>query len=118
MIKKILIVILTFTIFGFSCASIYTATRLSDNKPDYRSIAIMPFKVTYTSSKKNVDPDVIKEQTKQDSFNFQSAIYNKFLKKIHLYTIEFQDVDQTVTLLEKAGIPYGDYSKYTTLSQT
>lgn len=79
----------------------------------HKTIAILPFDVTIDTKRlKNVSLDVIRENEKDEGLQFQKQLYIRLLQKSQTdgYKISFQDVDQTIVLLQKAGIPLDSLS--------
>ena len=71
-------------------------------------IAIAPPKVSI-AAKKNVDGNALIEQQKTESVNFQREMYSWMLKRKMqgTVTVEIQDVETTIALLNKAGLNEG-----------
>lgn len=96
---------------------IYTKSDFSDITNNHKSVAILPFVVTYDakSISKDFTIEAAKKAEKEESLVFQQSIYAQFLKRQAQgkYTVEFQDVDDTNALLKKSGISYDNMSTFT-----
>jgi hypothetical protein len=92
-----------------SCGpTLYTAKDFEKERRQHKTIAVLPFDVTIRTKKlpKGVTQEQIKEQEKETGYNLQGHVYSYFLKRSDDYTIKFQDVDKTNSMLEKAGVTY------------
>jgi hypothetical protein len=96
------------------CApTIYTAPGFERIKRDHEKVAIVPFSVEITMKKlpKDMTQQQLEDQKKSNGYSMQSEIYSQLLRqasKGRNYTVEFQDVDKTNSLLKEAGIGYED----------
>ncbi len=75
---------------------------------NHKTVAILPFKVAIDTKRlKNVSMDVIHQNERDEGLQFQKQLYIRLLQKStdDHYSISFQDADQTVALLQRAGIP-------------
>ncbi len=92
--------------------SIYLAQDFPQIKTSHKIVAILPFDVNSTDKKlpKGITQEMLAEQQKKNGYSFQSDVYTYFLKQFskNRYTVEFQDVDKTNALLNKAGVSYED----------
>ncbi len=86
----------------------FTNPQFSALTQNHKTLAILPFDVSIDTKRlKNVSLDVIRENEKDESLQFQKQLYIRLLQKSQTddYSIGFQDADQTIALLQKAGIP-------------
>lgn len=91
-----------------SCASIYTSPEFSQVRRSHETVAILPFDVSIKAKRlpKGMTYEMLKEQEKDEAYVVQSTCYSIFLKRMHDYSVKFQDVDKTNALLAKHGIDY------------
>lgn len=86
----------------------YTHPQFAELSRDHKTIAILPFKVTYNMKNmpKNVTPEMLEKAAENQASDFQRQLYARFLQRAQdgEYTVTFQDVDQTNVLLLRAGI--------------
>lgn len=111
--KRLIIYSLVLTIALSSCGpQIYVAPSFDKVKKSHETLAILPFDVAITAKKlpKGVTPEMLKDQEKSNGYALQSDVYSYFLKEMSKgkYTVEFQDIDKTNSLLETAGFEYED----------
>jgi hypothetical protein len=103
---KHLLIILTIGILFSSCAKIFYSPDAYILAKKQKIIAIIPPKVSITA-KKNINVEVLIEQQKTESINFQKEMYSWLLKRKSqgYFTPELQDLETTNTLLKRAGYP-------------
>ncbi len=90
-----------------SCgAKIFQSSDALDLSKSHKTIAILPPSVSITANKKTT-ADVLKEQQKVESLNFQKEMHAWLLKRKMQGRIsqEIQDIETTNTKLQKAGYP-------------
>lgn len=103
--------------FLSACATVYTSQDFSRHQTRHKSVAILPFKVSIELKK--LPDGVTAEQVRKSEFDeaylFQKQLYNQLLVQYskQRYTVEFQDIDRTNVLLERAGIKYENLSSST-----
>jgi hypothetical protein len=91
------------------CAKTYTAPDFDTYYQTHKTVAILPFKISYDNESKlgkNATPEMIAKIKEEESFAFQQHLHVQFLKrqaKKNEYTVDFQDVSQTNILLNQAG---------------
>lgn len=89
---------------------IYTAPGFSKAKSVHQRVAVIPFDVIIESRKlpKGVTPQMMRDQQKDNGYSIQSDVYSFFLREQSRgrYTIDFQDIDKTNSLISKAGLDY------------
>ena len=97
-----------------SCATVYTAPDFGEYKADHKQIAILPFDVTINPEKrKGMSHKKLEQLTIRQAESFQRALYTQYLQgqQRGKYTVEFQDISETNTLLTKNS-KTGDLQKY------
>ena len=106
--RKTLFIFFTLVLSG--CAVTYRSPSLQSRITEHKTIAIIPFDVLiqYRRLPKGTTVEAMKAQEKNMAYMFQSQLYTRFLKKEKIYTIAFQDIDQTNALLGKNNIGYKD----------
>lgn len=109
--KKFFYSLLVVSIMVSGCApTIYVAPNFEQVRKKHKTVGILPFDVLITAKKlpKGMTQEMVNEKQKSTGFSIQSNAYTYFLKKqgADKYTVEFQDVDKTNSLLAKAGITY------------
>lgn len=86
----------------------YTNPNFAELSKSHKTIAILPFKVTIDKKKlpKNVTLEMVATSEREESVDFQRQLYARFLQRAQdgEYSVGFQDVDQTMTLLTRSGI--------------
>lgn len=87
------------------CASVYTAPDFGVYKYSHEVVAIVPFDVSINPGNKSEDvsAEELAELEEESSKTFQRALYTQFLaeQQYGRYTITFQDIDETNTLLKR-----------------
>lgn len=87
------------------CATIYTALDFGSYKFAHSKIAILPFDVTLETDQENgnMSAEDLQDMERDQGETFQRVIYTQFLQgqQRGLYTVEFQDIDKTNTLLNR-----------------
>lgn len=95
----------------------YTHPNFAELSKAHKTIAILPFKVTIDKKKlpKNVTLEMVAASEREESVEFQRQLYARFLQRAQNgeYSVGFQDVDQTTTLLQRAGITVDSLSLHT-----
>ena len=103
--KKSFILLIGVALLLQSCAKIFYTPDARSLAQNQKIIAIAPPKVSI-SARKNIDSNALIEQQKTESVNFQREMYSWILKRKMQgsITVEIQDVETTIALLNKAGI--------------
>ncbi|KUG09937.1 hypothetical protein [Solirubrum puertoriconensis] len=87
---------------------IYENPQFKTLAQKHKQLAILPFAVTMTTKKlpKGVTQEQVHQQEMQEGKNVQSALHTYFLKhqSSDNFTVTFQDINKTNSLLSKAGI--------------
>jgi len=93
---------------GLAGAQKYVHPQFVELTKDHKTLAVLPFKVAIDKTKlpKNMTLEMIASAEKEESTEFQTQLYARFLQRAQAgdYTVGFQDVDQTNALLARAGI--------------
>lgn len=101
----VLLVVTSSSAFAF--AQKYTHPQFAELTKNHKQVAVLPFKVTIDMKHlpKNVTPEMIQQQQKDEALEIQKILYSRLLQKSQEegYTVGFQDADQTNALLLKAG---------------
>lgn len=98
-----------------SCGpTIYKAADLEDSKSTVKTLAILPFNVTVDGKRlpKGTTIETLKEYQKKTGYTFQDKAYTWFLQRQNEYSVQFQDVDRTNSLLKKANLPYEEIAEH------
>lgn len=108
-----LFLIASVVLFLGACApTIYVAPEFDKVKSKHDIVAILPFEVQISmkSLPKDVTPEMIREDEQKTGFSMQSHSYTYFLKEQgkNKYTVKFQDIDKTNSLLTKSGLGYNE----------
>ncbi|KAA9333136.1 hypothetical protein F0P96_09145 [Hymenobacter busanensis] len=97
---------------------IYESPQFKTLAQHHKQLAVLPFAVTMTTKRlpKGMTPAAVHEQELQEGKNIQSALHTYFLKhqESDHFTVSFQDVNKTNTLLAKAGITPDNLATKTT----
>ena len=101
-------------LFLFSCSNkYYTASNFEEKTEDHKVVAILPAEVTFSGKQpKNLSPDDIAKAEERESIDFQYALMNSILNhantKKYITTVNFQDINTTLKILEKNSISVRD----------
>lgn len=100
-----------------ACATIYTSQDFSQHQSRHKTVAILPFRVSIELKKlpEGVTAEQLRKSEVDEAYLFQKQLYNRLLVQYakQRYTVEFQDIDKTNVLLERAGIKYENISSST-----
>lgn len=92
-----------------AAAQKYTHPKFAELTANHKKVAILPFKVVVDKKHlaKNVTLEMVEASEREEAMEFQRQLYARFLQRAQAgeYTIDFQDVDETNTLMARAGIP-------------
>ena len=103
-----------FLLFLFSCSNkYYTASNFEEKTENHRLVAILPAEVTFSGKQpKNLSPDDIAKAEERESLDFQYALMNSILNhantKKYITTVNFQDINTTLKILEQNNISVRD----------
>ena len=116
-LTKCSLLILVLIVFLSGCATIYRTPDFDAVRSQHRILAILPFDVTIEVRRlpKGVTLEMLKEMEKDEAYVIQSEIYRFFLRQAsrNAYTINFQDIDQTNSILLRAGVSFDNIKNYT-----
>lgn len=100
-----------------AAAQQYVHPQFAQVTAQHKLVAILPFRVTIAGKNlpKNVTPDMLDKMEADEALEFQRQLYARFLTRAQEdgYRIGFQDVDQTNTLLQRAGIAMDSLGAHT-----
>ena len=105
-----------FAILLLSCGpQIYKSASFDTALTKHKTVAILPADVTSQlrpNEAKKVTQEQINDMTQKTAYDIQDKMYSWFLRRSDKldYTVDFQDVSKTNSLLKKAGINYADLS--------
>ena len=103
-----------FILFLFSCSNkYYTASNFEEKTENHKVVAILPAEVTFTGKQpKTLSPDAIAKAEERESIDFQYALMNSILNhantKKYITTVNFQDINTTLKILEQNSISVRD----------
>lgn len=103
--KQFALIVLTVVVFT-SCAKVFYSTDAYQLAHNQNLIAIVPPTVSIAPNKK-MDAEVLKEQQRIESINFQQEMYSWMLKRNMQgkITQQIQELETTNARLKKAGYP-------------
>ena len=95
----------------------YLHPQFAELTKTHKQVAILPFKVTIDMKHlpKNTTVEMVRQSEKDEGVEFQRQLYTRLLQKsaAEKYTVGFQDVDQTIALMSKAGFSPDSLAGYT-----
>ncbi|MGI4821009.1 MAG: hypothetical protein ACRYFV_07330 [Janthinobacterium lividum] len=103
-------VVLFLTLLCSSCGpSIYLAQDFRSYAPKHKTVAILPASVAIAlrpNQARNTSSEQMRSMQQQSALDFQSRIYAWLLRRQqqHGYTVDFQDVSLTNSILRKANL--------------
>ncbi len=85
---------------------VFESPKLTEAVKSHKVVAILPFEtsISFKKQPKNFNAEAHKEKERKMATSIQSSMYTFLLRKANNYTVEFQDVEKTNTLLKKAGM--------------
>jgi len=85
---------------------IYKAPNYKEILETHKTVAILPFKstISYKRIPKNFSVEANSEQEKKQSLSFQQGMFTYLLRKQERYTVSFQDIERTNSLLKMANL--------------
>ena len=87
-----------------SCATVYTDPDFPVYQDQHNTVAILPFDVTINPERRwRVSQSQIDQMASEQAESFQRALYTQYLQghQRGRYTVEFQDISETNTLLTR-----------------
>lgn len=110
------LIITLFNFISFSQASkqIFEGPNLKTLVKKAEKVAILPFSVniSYKKMPKGMDAATIEKDEQDERIGMQQGMYTFLLRKSKDYSVTFQDVDRTNSILKRAGI-FNDYDAIT-----
>ena len=97
-------------ILAVSCShKVYKAPDFEERTFDHKLVAVLPAEMIFTGKQqKNLTADDIARIEEQESEDFQRALYNSILRHAndgrYETTVNFQDINTTMRLLEEKNI--------------
>ncbi len=97
-----------------SSKQIFTSPQCPKQIRAHQTVAILPVnaKITYAKLPKGFNTRAHQEQEASLSLNIQKSLHAYLMRKAKSYSVTFQDVEKTNTLLQEAGM-YGQLKNYT-----
>lgn len=85
---------------------IFTCPQLPKKIKKHHTVAVLPVKakITYTKLPKNFNREAHQEQEVSLGQNIQNSLFLYFVRKANLYSVTFQNVEKTNSLLKEAGM--------------
>ena len=85
---------------------VFSSPKLKTTVSTHKVVAILPFSatITYKRPPKNYDENAHKAEEKALTTDLQSSMYTFMLRKLNNYSVSFQDIDRTNTLLKQGGV--------------
>ena len=107
--KKLLLIASVFIYtasFSQGAKQIFESPNLKSVVYNAKKVAILPFNVSisYKKMPKGMSLDQIKDNEKAESIQMQQGMYTYLLRKLDNYSVSFQEVDRTNSLLKKNGV--------------
>ncbi len=92
----------------------FSAPDLKEQISAHKKVAILPFEasITYKRPPKNYDATANRNEEINTGKNLQQSMYTYLLRKGENYSVSFQDVDRTNSLLKSKGM-YDNLDTYT-----
>lgn len=112
--KKLFIPLVCALIFISACGpKIYKSTEFDDVAAKHKTVAILPADVTIMlrpNQSKKMSADEIEKNRESTAYAIQDKMYSWFLRRSDKldYTVKFQDVSKTNSILKEAGFTYKD----------
>ncbi len=112
--KKILIPFVSLSILLNACGpKIYKSNEFDNVTSKHKIVAILPAEVSITlrpNAAKKMTAEEMEKNRQTTGYSIQDKMYSWFLRRSDKfkYTVKFQDVSKTNSLLKDAGISYAD----------
>ena len=112
--KKLLIPFVSLLILACGCGpKIYKSNEFDNVTAKHKIVAILPADVTIMlrpNQSKKMTPEELEKNRESTAFAIQEKIYSWFLRRSDKfkYTVKFQDVSKTNSILKEAGLTYTD----------
>lgn len=113
LMKQILFIALTAVVLASCGPQIYKATDFNNALAKHKTVAILPAEVTIQlrpNQAKGMTADQMEDLRVKTAYDVQEKMQGWFLRRSEKfnYTVTFQDVIKTNSLLKQAGITYAD----------
>lgn len=112
--KPVIIPVILSLIIINSCGpKIYKSNEFDDVTSKHKIVAILPADVTIMlrpNQSKKMSADELEKNRETTAYAIQDKMYSWFLRRSDKfkYTVKFQDVSKTISLLKDAGLTYKD----------
>jgi hypothetical protein len=112
--KNIAITLLSSLLLISACApKIYKSNEFDDVAAKHKIVAILPADVTILlrpNQSKKMSADELEKNRESTGYEIQDKMYSWFLRRSDKfkYTVKFQDVSKTNSILKEAGLTYAD----------
>ncbi|MBA3673608.1 MAG: membrane lipoprotein lipid attachment site-containing protein, partial [Chitinophagaceae bacterium] len=111
--KKLLFPLVAFLALSACSPKIYKSTEFDDVTSKHKIVAILPSDVTINlrpNEAKKTSVEQMESNRQSTGYAIQDKMYSWFLRQSDKfkYTVKFQDVSKTNSLLKDAGISYAD----------
>jgi hypothetical protein len=85
---------------------VFSSPKLKSEIPNHKTVAILPFSaaISYRKQPKNFNEEANKADQRSMAANLQQGMYTYLLRKSSEYTVTFQDIERTNTLLKQKGL--------------
>ena len=106
--------VVSIILFLFSCSNkYYKASNFEEKTENHKLVAILPAEVTFSGKQpKNSSPEDIAKAEERESIDFQYALMNSILNhantRKYITTVNFQDINTTLKILEQNNISIRD----------
>jgi hypothetical protein len=99
---------LALSLAGCATHQAYLNPQFSSTTASHHTVAILPFHVTIARERlpKNLTADDVARMEREEGFAVQTQLQSQLLRRADQYTVQFQDVERTNVLLERAGLTY------------
>lgn len=112
--KKFFVPMVSALLFISACGpKIYKSNEFDDVAAKHKTVAILPADVTIMlrpNQSKKMSVDEIEKNRESTAYAIQDKMYSWFLRRSDKlnYTVKFQDVSKTNSILKEAGLTYKD----------
>jgi hypothetical protein len=112
--KNTFIAVVALLLLVSSCGpKIYKSNEFDDVAAKHKIVAILPADVTIMlrpNQSKKMTPDDLEKNRESTAYAIQDKLYSWFLRRSDKfkYTVKFQDVSKTNSILKEAGLTYTD----------
>ena len=111
--KKWTTLVFAFSLFASCGPKIYTSSNFNTALARHKTVAILPAEVTINlrpNEAKKVTAEQLLEISSKTAYDVQDKMYGWFLRRGEKfqYTVTFQDINKTNSLMKKAGVSYED----------